>query len=206
MPEDINLRNLGIQQLGKTRVVHHALEVVVCASLEPVPRVHFDGASEICKAILSTSGYGVEEREPIECVIGLGMGGKDAAELVASLFVEACIQLRDCVVIVFAWCCEDQFWPLQLALAGVDVHPATLFECDWSVWEEFFKGSQGFIEFALLKQLHGGLIKRVGGSCARARVTSLMGIRCGCLLAARCRGSGLLHHGFADITPSGRTD
>jgi hypothetical protein len=37
-------------------------------------------------------------------------------------------------------------------------------------------------------------------------VTALMGIRGGCLFAARRRGSGLLHHGFAGVTPSVRLD
>src|ERR1035438_4251007 len=42
------LWHLGIQQLSKPGVVRHALEIVVDASLKPVPGVHFDclGRSE----------------------------------------------------------------------------------------------------------------------------------------------------------------
>jgi hypothetical protein len=75
------------------------------------------------------------------------------AELIARLVVESGVQLRDGVVVVFFWCGEDQSWPLQLALAGVDVHLAALFDGDRRIREQFLKGGQRLFELALLQQL-----------------------------------------------------
>jgi hypothetical protein len=78
MPEECALRNLRIQQLGKARIVDHALEVVVGARLEAVPGIQFDGASEVGETILRMPGDGVEQRQPVKCVVGVGMGGQNA--------------------------------------------------------------------------------------------------------------------------------
>jgi len=139
--------------------------------------VQFDGASEVGETVLSTPGDGIEEREPVERVVGGGIAGKNPAELIASLIVVSGVQLRDGVVIVFAGSCEDQNWPFKLSPAGTDIHPATLFDGQRSIREQLFKCGQGLIELALLQQLNSSLVELQGRSCARARVTALVGIR-----------------------------
>ena len=61
----------------------------------------------------------------------------------------------------------------------------------------FSKAAMRLFVLALLQQLHGSLVLLEGGSGGRGRVTAGLGGLRRCFLAAGCRGSGVLHHGFA---------
>jgi len=67
------LGDLGIQKLGKPRVVGHALEVVVDPRLETVLVVQFNSPPQIPEAVLGAPGHRVQQRQPIEGEVGFGI-------------------------------------------------------------------------------------------------------------------------------------
>ena len=60
---------LGIQQLGKPGIVHHALKVVVNARLQPVPGVQFDRPGKVPQAVLRPPRHRIQQRQPVKSVI-----------------------------------------------------------------------------------------------------------------------------------------
>ena len=95
------LWNLRIQQLGKPRIVHHGLKVVVGARLEPVSGVQLNSPGQVSETILGAAGYRVQQRQAVERVVRIRMAVENAFELLPRLFVVTGIQLRDRVVEVF---------------------------------------------------------------------------------------------------------
>jgi hypothetical protein len=146
------------------------LEVVVGAGLEAVFGVQLDGAGEIAEAVLGAAGDGVEQGEAVEGIVGVGLGGKDVVELLASFLVVAGIQHGDGVVVMLLGGEEGEFILLHLTLAGTHIHFAAFHELGRRGGEELFKGSQSSLVLALLHELHGGLVMLKSGSRARGGV------------------------------------
>src|ERR1035437_5828370 len=140
-----SLWNLGIQQLGKARVVGHALEVVVNAGLEAIFLVQFDGLAQVQQAVLGASGHRVQQRKPIKGVVGLGMGAQNTLKLLASFFVVAGVQLRDGIVVVLLGRQKRETALLQLPTARGDVHLAAFLQLDGRSGAQLLEGSQRLI-------------------------------------------------------------
>src|ERR1035438_5755244 len=195
-------RNLRVQQLGKARIVHHALEVVVGARLEPVLGIQFDGLRKMLQAILRTPCDRVQQREPVKSVIGPRMIGQNVEELLARILEVAGIQQGHGVVAMLLRSRERQSGSLQLPLAGLDIHLAALFDLGRRSGNHLFKTGQRSFILSLLQQLHSSLKVLEDRSGARKGVTAALGSRRRNFLAARSRGSCLLHHMFAENAPS----
>ena len=101
MPEGklLALRNFRIQQLGEAGSSTMLWKSLSDAGLQPVFGIQLDGLGEVVEAILRRAGDRVQHRQPVKGVVGLGMVGQDAFELVGGLLEVAGIQLRNGVVV-----------------------------------------------------------------------------------------------------------
>ena len=158
------LRNFRIQQFSKTRVIHHALKVVVDARLQPVSRIQLDGPGQIFEAFLRLAGHGFKHGNPVKGIVGVGVAGKDAVgDCSRAYFVVAGILLGDGIIIVLFRRCKVEARPFKLALAGNDVHLAAFPDLGRGHGVQLLKSGQGLLVLSLLHQLHSRLIVLEGG-------------------------------------------
>jgi len=145
------LRDFRVEQFSETRIIDHALEVVVGTGLEAVSWVELDGTGEVVEAVLSATGDGVEDGQTVKGVVNVWVAIENGEELLAGIVVVAGVELGDGVVVVLFRGGEVEVMLLHLAVAGDDVDSAALHDFHGGVGKQLLESSGGFLVFPLLE-------------------------------------------------------
>src|SRR6185437_7866369 len=149
-----------IEEFGKARIVRHVVEVRIAARLNAVLRIQLNRLVQMVQALLSLPGDAVQYRQPVVRVIRHGVFLQQALELVARVFIIACVQQRNGVVVLLLCASKGQPILLSVALAHRQVGPRPLQQFRRSVMSQLFKKRARLVELPFLHPLHGVLVLR----------------------------------------------